>query len=197
MTSLAPPSAQPLRRDRRRRDRRGRLPRAIVAAVVVAAVVVGALGNAQYRAVEAFLASALLRPFVDATTSSVGSVIVVSDTHRVFGLDVTAECTALILIAPLLLLAAALLLFGRAPWWRTALGVAAMVTVVTVVNEVRLALIGYSTLRWGIDQGYEISHTFVGSVIGIVGFALGLAVLVLITVGGKRTGRRAGSERAA
>jgi exosortase/archaeosortase family protein len=175
------------RRDRRRtRPGAGRVDSAlrwIVATVIVAAVGAGVLWNEAYRSVEATIAAWVLRPFVDGQVGTWGTVFYVQDGDSVLGLRITAECTALVLIAPLLLLSAVLLVAARTRWARSGLGILVMIAVITVVNEIRLALIGFSTERWGVEQGYVISHTFVGSVIGIIGFVLGLSALILITVG--------------
>jgi exosortase/archaeosortase family protein len=146
---------------------------------VVAAIVTG---HAFYRATEAALAAGVLR-FVGVASFTSQDVFYVPVRHGVVGLEVTPECTAILLIAPLVMLAAVLVLVARAPVVRALLGVVGMVVIVTVINEIRLAVIGWSTQRWGIDPGYEISHTFVGSVIGIAGFAVGLAFLLVVALG--------------
>lgn len=174
----------------RRRPSFDRVARWSAALVVLGAVAVGIVRNEQYRAVEAFLASRLLEPFVDGTVGSAGSIYWISGAESI-AFRITAECTGFILVAPLLLLAAVLLAVIRVSWWRTVVAVLAMTVTASAVNEVRLALIGFSTLQWGVDAGYTISHTFVGSVIGIVGFVAGLVVLLLIMLRGARRGRRA------
>jgi exosortase/archaeosortase family protein len=186
--------AAPLtRRSSRRPARRSGAQRALrwaVAVLALAAVVAGIVWNEQYRSVEAFLAGRLLDPFVTERVQSAGSIYwTYGDT--VIGFRITAECTGLILIGPLLTLAATLLATTRVSWARTGLGVISMIVVVTIVNEFRLALIGFATVHWGIDQGYVISHTFVGSFIGIIGFVAGLIVLLLIMLGRRRLTRRA------
>jgi exosortase/archaeosortase family protein len=173
-------------RPRRRHGRADVVLRWIAAAVIATAVGAAILWNEQYRSAEATMAAWLLRPFVDGNVGTWGTVFFVQEGDSVLGLRITVECTALVLIAPLMILAAVLLAVARTRWVRTGLGVLAMIAIVTVVNEIRLALIGFSTERWGVDQGYTISHTFVGSFIGIIGFVLGLTALIAITVGRRR-----------
>ncbi|WP_181429142.1 hypothetical protein [Curtobacterium sp. MCSS17_008] len=150
------------------------------ALVMVAAVFACVYWNQDYRAFEAFLAAIVLSPFAHGTGAS-GTTFYLQQPTGMIGLVITAECTALILIAPLVALAAALLVLTRVHWWRIAAGLGAMWVVVTSVNEVRLAFIAFASDAWGVDLGYPLSHTYIGSVIGILGFVAGLAVLLIIT----------------
>lgn len=162
------------------------LGRLTAAGVLVAIATAGVIGNAGYRHLEALGAAALIRPLIDGRTWASGATYSVLTPHFGHGFRVTAECTGLVLVVPLLAVAAALLILTRAPVRRVLLGAVAMVVVVTAANEFRLALIGWSTLTWGMDPGYTVSHTFIGSAIGLLGFACGLTVLVLIAVGTRR-----------
>lgn len=124
----------------------------------------------------------MLQALPDVTTQSWGPIFTTVGRGAAFSFRITPECTALVLLVPLVLLASGLIVFTRAASWRVFTAVAAMWLVVTVINELRLASIGLATLQWGVDPGYQISHTFVGSVIGIAGFVAGLAVLLRLSV---------------
>lgn len=167
-----------------------RVMRITTAAVVLIAVVAAVIRNETYRSIEAALAADVMRPFLPGVSGSSGTVLFLKADGNFLGLEVTAECTSLILIGPLLATAAALLATTKVRWWRISLGSVVMIAIVTAVNEFRLALIAYATQTWGIDPGYEVSHTFVGSVIGIFGFVAGLAALLLIGLGRQRLFRR-------
>ncbi len=165
-----------------------RILRLLGGLVLVAMVAAGVHANGLYRALEAKLAALTLAPFSKGTGSS-GDTFYLHQKGGLIGLQITSECTALILIAPLVVLAAVLLVFTRARVWRIGAGLALMWVTITAVNEARLALIGFSSSTWGIDLGYTISHTYVGSVIGIFGFVAGLAALLLTTGTVRRTRR--------
>lgn len=144
--------------------------------------------NSAYRTFEANLAALTLAPFATGTGSS-GTTFFTQQPAGMIGLQITAECTALILIAPLIVLAAVLLVVTPASWTRVGLGIAAMWVVITIANEIRLALIGFLSSEWGIDVGYPLSHIYIGSVIGILGFVGGVAALLLVTGAARRRDR--------
>jgi exosortase/archaeosortase family protein len=188
--AIALPSRRAALRGHRATPRRqspvSRLGRILGALALLATVVIALLNSASYRAAEALGAARLLGGVVDGDISTVGDVYYVTTQSFVQGFRVSPECTSLILIAPLLVLSAILLVFSRARAWRLGLGVVTMIALVFAINFFRLALIGFSSLTWGMSTGYPISHTFVGSVIGILGFVSGLAALLLISVGRRR-----------
>jgi exosortase/archaeosortase family protein len=190
MTSTTTPTTRREMRltARRTPHRAPRILRSLGGLALVAVVVAGVHWSALYRTFEAKLAAITLAPFAERAGSS-GSTFYLQQDGGLIGLQITAECTALILIAPLIVLAAVLLVFTRARAWRITVGLLLMWIIITAVNEARLALIGFSSSTWGIDLGYTISHTYVGSVIGILGFVAGLAAL-LITTGTVRRIRR-------
>lgn len=170
----------------RRVDRIGR----ILFALVLSGVIAWMLLQAEtVRAWEAHFAAWWMNPWVDrgATASGDTYMLWISENHLV-AFQVTAECTAVILLAPLLALGAALMLSTRVSWLRGLSGITASAVVMLLVNQVRLALIGWSTQQGGLDAGYEFGHRFAGSVIGIAGFAIGLIVLIAVT--GVRRRRR-------
>jgi len=144
------------------------------------------------RAWEAHLAAWWMDPWVRRGTTAFEDTYMVwiSENHLV-GFQVTAECTAVILLAPLLALGAGLMLSTRVSWLRGILGIAASSLVMVLVNQARLALIALSTQQGGLEAGYEFGHRFAGSVVGIAGFAVGLIVLLAVT--GVRRRRRARS----
>lgn len=172
------------------RSRRSRhhTPQGLVARIVCALAALGLGGagvfwNGVYRGYEAVGAAILLNPLVGNRTAAVGDAfyVFIPGFNKAFA--VTAECTAIILVAPILVLTATIILFTRAPLWRVGLGVVAMFVVITVINEIRLAFIAWATMRFGVDAGYPMAHVLVGSIVGILGFAAGLAALLLISLG--------------
>lgn len=160
------------------------------ALVVLAAAAGTVLRNDAYRSFEATGASILVGHVSGGRATAADDIFWVYPDGFVHGFRVTSECTAVLLVAPLLVLTAALFAFTRAPMWRLWLASAAMLAIVTGVNEFRLALIAFASLRWGMQGGYDIAHVFVGSSIGIIGFAGGLAALLMIGLGHRRPRRR-------
>jgi exosortase/archaeosortase family protein len=152
--------------------------------------IIGMLVHAEtVRAWEAHLAVWWMDPWIErgATAFEDTYMVWIGEDHLV-GFQVTAECTAIILLAPLLALGAALMLSTRVAWLRGVIGITASALVVVLVNQVRLALIGWTTQQGGLEAGYEFGHRFAGSVVGIAGFAAG--VIVLLAVTGVRRRRR-------
>lgn len=158
-----------------------RFARIIVALALAAGVAWMILNATTVRMIEAHLAAFWMNGIIDRGVTATGDIYTlwIAPTHLV-GFQVTAECTAVILIAPLLALGAALMLTRRTRWIRGLLGIAAMIAITTAVNQLRLALIGWCTQQWGIEAGYEFSHRFAGSAIGILGFVLGLVLMIVI-----------------
>ncbi len=106
---------------------------------------------------------------------------------------ITAECSAVVLVAPLLVVGAFFVLSQRIRWVRALAGIVSMLVVIVVANQLRLGLIAWATQMWGMSHGYEITHRLVGSLIGIVGFIAGLVTLILAS-GLRRSKEDEGNE---
>lgn len=93
------------------------------------------------------------------------------------GLKVTSECTVALLVAPLLGLAAMLIL-GRRLSIRAVLVATLLATLLFVaVNSIRLLFIAGSTHEWGLSA-FRWSHEIYGSIISIVGICVGILVFL-------------------
>ncbi len=164
--------------------------RLTMAAALWATMVAGVAYAAAGRRIEARVAAVLAAPVTSGHSRSIGDVFLTGlGTDRPLGLRITNECTVLLLIAPMLFIAGLIVLFRRFRIHRVLLGLAAGVLVVTVTNQVRVVLIAWSTQQFGFGTGYEVSHKFAGSVLAIVGFALGTLVMFRLAPG-VRLGRR-------
>lgn len=163
-----------------------RVVRLITSAVIVALAGALVLFHTAFRTFEAHLAAAVTNPFVarGSFSSDETYFVWIGESH-LLGVQVTLECTALVILVPLLLIAAAMHAATRVSLVRTTLAIAAMVLVVMLTNVLRLFLIAGASQWMGMDFGFPLMHTFVGSVIAIIGFAGGLAILVLL-MGAKR-----------
>lgn len=166
-----------------------RAVRVLLAVALIAASVAAVAFNDVFRAFEAQVATWALSPVVGDQVDAARDVYFVwTSSDTLVGLQVTAECTVLILGVPLTVFAAVLLATTRIRTLRVLPAIGAMWIIVIAVNAIRLAVIGWATQTWGIDPGYTISHTLIGSIIGIAGFVAGFAVLFLI-MGIKRRSR--------
>ena len=100
----------------------------------------------------------------------------------------TQECSVLLLILPLIAVAGVVSTVRKFRLSRVAVALLAALVVMVAANQVRIQLIG-QFIRWfGFSHGYPIAHTFIGSVIALVGFAAGIALFVRIATSGRRTG---------
>lgn len=126
-----------------------------------------------YRIAEARGASWVLRTFfaLESLTSPDRPVFfyqrVVGDDFSWRGLVVTAECTSLYFILPILVLGAVVLASRRVSTWRVLAAVAAATGFLVTVNLGRCAAIALASIRWG-DEGFRWAHHTAGSVVMLV-----------------------------
>lgn len=159
----------------------GRPSRVIVAAVLTAAAVLLVAQLNVMRSVEASLLPVWLDSLLPGGVRSEGPYFITRPaTPDGQAFHLTPECSIVVLLAPLLVVAAAIMVSGRVGAARMMAAVFAMTTIMVIVNQLRLGLIAWVTRTWGMDPGYEISHRYLGSIVGIAGFAGGLAILLLI-----------------
>jgi exosortase/archaeosortase family protein len=185
MTTTDHAALRPRTRRRQRHTATG-VARIVLAGAILALAGIAVIENQLVRSWEALGASGLLR-LIGFDGYAANQYFLVWDTPtKLAAYEVTAECTALVLLVPMLIVATAIAIQRRASVPRLFAGIAAMVGVVAVVNEVRLAFIGYAATEWG-STGYTIAHTFVGSAIGLVGFAGGLALFFVIATKRRRS----------
>lgn len=190
MTAPRFPKPEPQVREREpRAGAAHRALRVLGALVLVAAAVVVVWQQAAVRDGEASLAGHWFGTVLSGSVGSSRDVIWFGWVHGpAVGMQITSECTVALLLGPLFLLGAGLLAFTKARWNRLIFGLAAGMTVVVVVNQLRLAMIAVSTQHWGIG-GYDVSHKFVGTLFALAGFAA--AALLMLKIGTKRTRRAA------
>jgi exosortase/archaeosortase family protein len=142
------------------------------------------------RTVEAALAASWMSHVLPGGVSSFKTVFFVHlSSEQVVAFRITAECTSAILIAPLLAFGAVSLLSARVTWVRGIAAIILMIAIITFTNQSRLLLISWMTQDFGLGLGYDLSHRVLGSIIGVIGFVAGAAVMILVT-GVRRRGRR-------
>jgi exosortase/archaeosortase family protein len=103
-------------------------------------------------------------------------------TPRVFGLQITSECTSALLLIPLLVMMGSIAIFTRFSVPRVLAALSAGAVLMLAVNVFRIVGIAWATWQYGYDPGYKYSHVFVGSACSLVGFvgAILAALWVLI-----------------
>ncbi|KHK99912.1 hypothetical protein LK09_00850 [Microbacterium mangrovi] len=199
-------TAQPItRRAARMRQPRwltgGRVLRLLGATATIVVVGVLLAHERATRAAEAWLAEGWLDRTVPHGVELWGERLILQlpePTHQGLparvALEITAQCASYVAVVPLLVLFALILGLTRVSWARW--GAAALIGVagMLLTNQIRLWMIAASTAAWGMDPGYTLSHGFVGSAFGIIGFAafavLSLALLDPRLIGrGRRTRR--------
>jgi len=141
-----------------------------------------------FRSAEAWLAATWLDLFLPGGCVAAGTGYMISESPQgPILFRITAECTSLVLIVPILLVGAALLLHRSTTVRRVLVAAVTAAVALSVVNQARLGLIAWATQTWGLDTGYEISHKLVGSIIGLLGFVA--ALLAALKIVGLRRGR--------
>lgn len=187
-------TATPLRvRVRRRR----RSPSRLVAAALAAALAVGIVATqADLRMGEAILARWFVGAVTDGSAVSAGTTVYFGvGTDQVTGLSITALCSTVVFIVPIVVLAAAMLAITRASLARVVVAAAIGVALVVFCNFVRFASAAWAFDRFGRD-GFDIVHRYAGSLFVIAGFvgaivltlAIGLRDRARVTRRGTRTG---------
>jgi exosortase/archaeosortase family protein len=173
-----------------------RLPRALLAAGVLALTAFLVVAQHQVRHLEATLANTWINPLTGGDGLIWGDSFLLHLTPtQIIAFRITVECTILVLIVPILVFAAATIAFTRVSITRWFLATLAGAALLVLVNQIRLGVIAFATLTWGLDPGYEISHTFVGSALALVGFA-GSVILMLTLISTKKRKRRHGRRAA-
>ncbi|WP_285114476.1 hypothetical protein [Leifsonia sp. fls2-241-R2A-40a] len=159
-----------------------RVVRLLLAAVVIAAGVAIMFYNDVIRHAEAALVALVANPFTDGGARSAGDAIFFKSADGPYdvALIITEQCSVFVMLGPFLMLLGLLLGVTRVHpvRWLTAVLVGA--TALVVVNEARLWFIVASTHTWGEHPGYELSHGFIGSAFGVLGFVIAMIVALVI-----------------
>jgi exosortase/archaeosortase family protein len=161
-------------------------------ALVIWTLMIGGIAYAAAgRTVEARIAAVLAGPVMAGRSRSMGDILLTGlGTRKPLGLHITNECTVFLLIVPMLFIAGLIILFHRFRIHSVLFGLVLGLIVVTVTNQIRVIGIAWATEHYGVGLGYELSHKFVGSVLAILGFSLGVLVMLKFAPG-KRSGKRA------
>jgi exosortase/archaeosortase family protein len=99
-------------------------------------------------------------------------------------LRVTMECTSLIAVAGLAILAMGMLGISSARISRVLLAFIVGAAIVVTLNALRLAFLVASYRWWGFQNGFEAAHVFYGSIVSIVGIVAGVGAFLFIATRG-------------
>lgn len=177
--------ARPRYRTQTPQHRIARVVAALVGVGMIAGGVLLMVYNVQVASVDTVVSSWLTQ-FV-----GIGGVLALPEsqvllwqigTPDTFGLHVSAECTSAFLVGPGAILGGLLLVTGRFGVGRVVLAFLAASVVMVAANWTRLTLIAWATANWGLANGYQWSHTVVGSLIALFGVLLGIVSAVLVLV---------------
>lgn len=170
--------------DRDALTNRSRLARRLAALVL--ALAGGALlaFAAAWRGLEATLSAQTIQLITGQATQAVPArhmLILYKDTSVQSIFVLTSECSVAYLLAALLIGAAPLMLLKQLSPWRTATAVTVAVVILIVVNVARLTAIGATVSKFGRDPGLTIAHTYLGSLLTVLGTcAAGIAFAIVL-----------------
>ncbi|WKU03374.1 hypothetical protein [Micromonospora sp. HUAS LYJ1] len=140
--------------------------------------------------VEAWLNAHLVSAVGLADTTSVGAAVTFPLHRQWVGFLVSTGCSVSMLLIPPCFLASLLVGFRRLTLSRAAITVGLAVTMLTAVNQIRLAAVVAAMRMWGFEVGYQRAHVLIGSAISTLGL-IAVAIIFLLFVGrSRRPGRR-------
>lgn len=169
------------------RDRVNGMVRLTAAVLLLGLTVALIVFQKEYRHLEAELAAQLFGNGGVQTYAvpDAGVVIFTLSNHKVFGLEISPECSSAFLIAPFTAIGAAMLWRRRLHPGRVGLGVALAALLLVLCNQLRVALIASLIDQFGLREGYKWGHLVLGSLLSILFIAGSLALLLWIVVSGR------------
>ena len=167
----------------RRSRRRGAWAAALA---LLAAGVLLLVYQADIRIGEAVVTQYLVGAFTEGrATASGASVYFGIGSPQVTRLSITALCSTVVLVAPLLVLSALITMMSGNGLSRIALATALAVGIVIVCNALRFAAVAFAYQNYGME-GFDLVHRYIGSLFVIAGF---IAATVLLLIGSLRRRR--------
>lgn len=145
-----------------------------------------------WRGIEAIMSGHAIALVTGQTTIAVParhSLILYKSTSVQSIFVLTSECSVAYLLAALLIGSAPLMLLRQLSPWRTASAITVTAAIMISVNVARLTAIGATVSVWGRDPGLTIAHTYLGTLLTVVGTcAAGIAFAAVLV--GRRSARR-------
>jgi exosortase/archaeosortase family protein len=147
-------------------------PVALIGALVASLVVFATT----YQAIETVVTGWLIGVVSRVPVMTIGAsrlIVVNGDSAEGFGLTITNSCSSLPILVAFAIVSLGLLLTGKVPTRRIGRSLSTALVLSIGINLVRLAIVGWFTVRWGTSSGFSWSHTYVGSVLTVVGIGAG------------------------
>lgn len=184
MNALSQPSTRV-----RTRHRRQTPYRLLGASCAAAAAMLIVATQADLRIGEAVLAKWFVQSVTAGQSVAAGTIVYFGiGTDQVTGLSITALCSTVVFIVPLIALVAAMLAITRAGVRRVLLAGAVGISIVVICNLVRFASAAWAFDRYG-REGFDIVHRYAGSIFVIIGFVA--AIVLTLTIGLREPRRKA------
>ena len=145
--------------------------------------------SARWRGLEAWTAAGaiqLVRGQIEATTVGNGVVVLRRGSTWATAFALTSECTMAYMLGAFMLGGGPLLLVRRLRMTRVIAALLAAALVLMTVNVLRLTAIGMSIMAWG-QNGFSVSHVYLGSLLTFVGTSLAGAAFVLVLMARRGT----------
>lgn len=170
---------------------------ALIALALVAGAIALLVEQGGVRVLEARLMGVVVAPFLHGTTSAAGPTLYFGlGTNDVAGLTITALCSTIVLIVPVMLLGAALLCVPRIRVRRIVLAAGMALLLVVTANFARYALAAYAYQQSG-REGFDLVHRYVGSLLVIAAFVASIVLILVIVLREHRPARAALRRRGA
>jgi exosortase/archaeosortase family protein len=147
-----------------------------------------------WRGIEAILSAHSIHLVTGQTTLAVPGrhlLILYKSTSVQSIFILTSECSVAYLLAALLIGSAPLMLLRQLSPWRTALAITVTAATLILVNVARLTAIGATVSAWGRDPGLAIAHTYLGSLLTVIGTCAAGVAFAAVLVGRSKTRRPA------
>lgn len=160
----------------------------VTAALFVVAVIALLMSQDWSRRLEAGIAEFFIGSIlgVGSQLAPTGTELTVgAGTQMIFTLDVSFACSVVLLLIPLMALAAALLASGRASIFRTVPAVLVGAGALLALNACRFLMIAALTHATGLE-GYGWAHTVYGSMLVLIGLAIVLMAFVKVVSGSRK-----------
>ncbi len=162
----------------------------LVAALLLIVVAAGLLGTQErVRHGEAWFAQWMVAALTEGRVASAGAIVWFGiGTDQVSGLNITALCSTVVLVVPLLVLATVILFVSRVRPGRVVAALSVSLGLVIVCNAARFASAAFAYQRFG-REGFDLVHRYVGSLGVILGFVVAMLLLLVLSLRQKRDSR--------